>query len=269
MEQMKIYPYLLDEKRITGYYEILLDNKYKLVEYEKKKDQEFYDYFLPKIRNFMFWTFNIKEAEDITKQEFSKMSNDLKSCTCGGYFCNIFEKEDTIVVCFETGICFAITKDDKALKKLKQYEKTENLEEINIRKEKVYDLPSEIKESDVNSKNPRLMLYILQIYKEIFLKKIQKEMQKEDDFEKSRIAFVKFTENIYNIEETDQKEEEKLVEKWKKELNIDKLYLKVENQYDLLYRNNKLNYNSDLNKFCIALFIVAIIIGIINLSTLF
>ncbi len=269
MEQMKIYPYLIDEKRLAGYYEILLDNKFKLVEYNKNQDKEFYDYFLPKTRNFVFWTFNIKEAEEITKQEFNKMSNDLKACTCGNYFCNVFEKENTIVICFETGICLAVTSDDKILKKLKEYEETENLEEINLRKEKSYDLPVEIKEEEVNSKNPRLMLYVLQIYKDIFLKKVQKEMQKEDDFEKSRASFVKFTENIYNIEEADQKEEKKLVEKWKQNLEIDKTYLKAEDQFDLLYKNNKLNYNSDLTKFSIALFIVAIIIGIINLSTLF
>lgn len=268
MEQMKIYPYLIDEKILTGYYELLLDSKFKLVEYDKKKDTEFYEYFLPETRNFMFWTFNLKNEEKTSQDEFEKMSNDLKSCTCGNYFCNIFEKNSTIVICFKSGICFAITNDDKQLKKLKKYEKTINLESINVRSEKEFNIPEEVKYKEINSKNPRLLLFIIQIYKQIFLSKIQKEMQKEENFDKSRSSFVEFTEKIYNVEETDKKEEIEILEKWKTELKIEKTYIKVENQYDLLYKNNKLNYNTDLVKFSIALFIVAIILGIINLSSM-
>ena len=90
-------------------------------------------------------------------------------------------------------------------------------------------------------------------------------MQSEENFERSRSSFVKFTEKIFNLDETDKEEEKNLIENWKKELKLEETYIKVDNQFDLLYKNNKLNYNNDLVKFSIALFIVAIILGIINL----
>ena len=160
MEQMKIYPYIIDEKRMSGYYEILLDNKFKLAEYNKKKNSETYEYFLPETRNYVLWTFNLGnkkknsetyeyflpetrnyvlwtfnlgENECTTSTEFNKMTNDLKACTCGNYYCNIFEKENSIVICFETGICFAISDDEKEIKKIKKYEQTIDLEKINLR----------------------------------------------------------------------------------------------------------------------------------------
>lgn len=265
MEQMKIYPYIIDEKRIAGYYEILLDNKYKLVEYNKKNDNEIYEYFLPEIRNYLLWTFNLGENAQNTSTEFNKMSNDLKACTCGNYYCNIFKKGNSIIICFNTGICFAISNDEKEIKKIKKYEKIIELETINFRNEKYYTIPEKIEKENITEKNPRLIAYVLQIYKQIYLNKIQKEMQSEENFRRSRISFEKFTEKIFNIDETDLEEEKNIIENWKKELKLEEIYIKVDNQFDLLYKNNKLNYNSDLVKFSIALFIVAIILGIINL----
>ena len=265
MEQMKIYPYIIDEKRMSGYYEILLDNKFKLAEYNKKKNSEIYEYFLPETRNYVLWTFNLGENECTTSTEFNKMTNDLKACTCGNYYCNIFEKGNSIVICFETGICFAISDDEKEIKKIKKYEQTIDLEKINLRKEKYYAIPEEINKEGINVNNPRLISYVIQLYKQVYLNKIQKEMQSEENFERSRSSFVKFTEKIFNLDETDKEEEKNLIENWKKELKLEETYIKVDNQFDLLYKNNKLNYNNDLVKFSIALFIVAIILGIINL----
>lgn len=265
MEQIKIYPYIIDEKRLSGYYEILLDNKFKIVEYNKKKNSELYEYFLPETRNYILWTFNLKDKEESTSTEFNKMSNDLKACTCGNYYCNIFQKGSSIVICFETGICFAISNDEKEVNKIKKYEQTIDIEKINLRKEKYYSIPEEINKYDIDENNPRLISYVIELYKKIYLNKIQLEMQSEENFEKSRVSFVKFTEKIFNLDETDKEEEKNLIEDWKKELKLEQSYIKVDNQFDLLYKNNKLNYNNDLVKFSIALFIVAIILGIINL----
>ena len=174
MEQMKIYPYIIDEKRMSGYYEILLDNKFKLAEYNKKKNSEVYEYFLPETRNYVLWTFNLGENERTTSTEFNKMTNDLKACTCGNYYCNIFEKGNSIVICFETGICFAISDDEKEIKKIKKYEQTINLEKINLRKEKYYTIPEEINKDNINVNNPRLISYVIQLYKQVYLNKIQR-----------------------------------------------------------------------------------------------
>ena len=57
--EKKIYPYLISEQQMIGYYEILLDQKYKVKLFDKKKEKEIYDTLLPHIKDFMFWTFNV------------------------------------------------------------------------------------------------------------------------------------------------------------------------------------------------------------------
>ena len=43
MEQKKIYPYIIDEGRMAGYYELLLEDKFKLKIFDKKKDSKIYE----------------------------------------------------------------------------------------------------------------------------------------------------------------------------------------------------------------------------------
>ena len=219
MEKRKIYPYIIDNKRLAGYYEILLDDGYKVKVFNKKKDKEIYDTFLPIIKEYMFWTFNVTN-----KTEFNNLSNDLKGTVCAGYKCNIFEKKDTLVICFCSGVCFVITEDKKEVQKL-------------------------------------------ELYKMIYLNKLQNEIQNPNIFEKTRKKFVEFTQEIFNVtisEKFDEKEQ-KQIEKWEKELKLDKKYIEVENQFELLYKNYNLNDNKTETLFLIMLVGVVIIIGIINL----
>ena len=63
--------------------------------------------------------------------------------------------------------------------------------------------------------------------------------------------------------ETDK---DKYCEELKTRFNLEKLYLAVENQFDLLYKNNKLNENLIYKRFILILLVVLIIIGVINLG---
>lgn len=254
MEQKKIYPYLIDNKRLAGYYELLLDDSYKVKIFSKNKDKEIYNTFLPKIKEYMFWSFNISN-----KTEFNKLSNDLKGTVCAGYKCNIFEKKNTLVVCFETGICFVITDDEKEVKKLVKYKEQEKMKEINLSETTTYDIKTE--------KETMLYTYILELYKMIYLNKLQQEIQNPNTFERARKKFVEFTQEIFNttISEKFDEKEQKQVEKWEKELNLDKRYVEVENQFELLYKNYSLNESKTETLFLIMLVGVVIVIGIINL----
>lgn len=264
MEQKKIYPYLIESKRIAGYYEMLLDDGYRLKIFDRKKEKEIYNYFLPVIRDYMFWTFHLKESK---KEEFEDLQDDLKAAVCGNYNCNIFEKGDSRVMCFSSGICFAITSNKKIADTLVKYEEKEKMKQINLREDECYSVPEEIAGKDV-MKAPELYAYVLQLYKMIYLNKIQKEIQLKNMFDKARNSFVSFTQKIYNVKETDKmnEEDENLCEKWAKELNIEQKYIKIENEFDLLYKNNKLNENQTIQRFCIVLFAILILIGIINLG---
>lgn len=255
MEQkkLKIYPYLIDGKRMAGYYELLLEDNFKMKIFDKKKDKELYDHFMPSIREYLFWSYDIDQKEEYL--EYSNLKNDLKAAICSRYTCNIFEKKSSIVICFNTGICFAITDDEKIVKEITKYEDIQKMEEINLRTEDTYELKDKKEEHKYS--------YILELYKLIFLNKVNKELQNPNLFDKARNEFVEFTQKVYSITETDKDE---YCEELKEKLKLDKIYLSVENQFDLLYRNNKLNENIIYKRFLIILLIVFILIGVINLG---
>ena len=245
MEQKKIYPYLIDEKRMAGYYELILEDKFNL--------KEIYDYFLPNIRKYLFWSFDMNLKEEIN--DFKKMKNDLKAAVCSCYTCNVFEKDENVVVCFNTGVCFAIINDKKLLKSLTKYESLKEMEEINLRSTDSYEL--------MDDKEEHKYAYILELYKLIYINKLNKDLQNPDTFDKTRNEFVQFTQEVYDITETDK---DQFCNKSKEKFNLDKNYISLENQFDLLYKNNKLNENLIYKRFIIILLVVLVIIGIINLG---
>lgn len=258
----KIYPYLIEEQKINHYYKSLLNNKYSLRFFESKKDNNIYKTFLPTIRNYMFWTFNISDnnMQSANKKEFEKMSVEMKSAICNNYKCNIFENAGTTIVCFKNGICFAITDDAKKANKAKEKDLIIKMESINLRSKDTYDVTDEMENNEAV-----LFLYILQLYKMIFMSKVQKDIQQESKFHKTRRDFVLFIEKIYSIKATDQKEMMKLCQKWEKDLDIEKLCVNIDNEFDILYKNNKLNENINYVKMGIILLVIAIIVGIVNL----
>ena len=53
---------------------------------------------------------------------------------------------------------------------------------------------------------------------------------------------------------------------WEQKLGLDKLYISVENKFDILYRNIKLDNHNTMFRIIIILLVVLIIIGTINLG---
>lgn len=264
MEKVKIYPYLIDKSRLSGYYEILFDEGYDLKRFEKKTNKAIYDWFLPSIKDYLFWTFNLT-FDSNKNEEFTKIQKDLKAAICGEYDCNIFKKDEDIVICFKQGICFAITDKKENIIKLKKYQQKDLMKIINLRDEDSYNIPKEsVKEGKKIEDSPELYAYILQLFKMIYLNKIHKDIQKQSKFDRTRNDFVEFTEKVYNLDITDKNKGSDLCTRWSKELKLDDLYLKIDNEFDLLYKNNKLNYNKNLTICSVVLFIIAIIIGIVN-----
>ncbi len=119
-----IYPYIVNEKNYERYLHKLLSSKeYKLKIFDKERDADLYEYFLPKIRSTMLWSM------DYDKYRFSKFNNidkKMQTTLLAKYPCVIFEynisndiqgktdKHDGIffnitsleIICFNTGICF-------------------------------------------------------------------------------------------------------------------------------------------------------------------
>lgn len=123
-----IYPYLIEEENYKKYIQGLVNNKKcKIRFFDKKKDIHLYTYFLPKIKDFMFWSFELSQSG---LKDFEKLDSTVKSTLLSQHECNIFnyklpenlqgkvqtdnsiffEISEIKVICFKTGICFLLFK---------------------------------------------------------------------------------------------------------------------------------------------------------------
>lgn len=123
-----IYPYIIDENNYTNYmYKLLKNKKCKLKIFEQEKYPGMYNYFLPRIQEYMFWTFDLRKNRI---KELQSMNVRTKAAILSKYHCNIFEYELTKdmqakvgekngiffdiekieLVCFNSGISFLLLK---------------------------------------------------------------------------------------------------------------------------------------------------------------
>lgn len=123
-----IHPYIINEQKYDKYLlRLLKDKNCKMKIFEKEKDLDLYTYFLPNIRNYMFWSFELNNAK---VKSFKELSNSMKVSILSKKPCTIFEydlgkdvqgkigEENGVffdvskveIVCFNTGICFLLFK---------------------------------------------------------------------------------------------------------------------------------------------------------------
>lgn len=123
-----IYPYIIPQNKYAKYVKQLLEDKRcKLQFFDKEKQVELFDYFLPNIRRQLFPSF---EWNELKKKKFQEMSKEMQVNVLCQNTCNLFEyqlekqiqakteDQDGIffqidhiqMVCFSTGICFLLFK---------------------------------------------------------------------------------------------------------------------------------------------------------------
>ena len=121
-----IHPYMVEKSKYDKYIlRLLKDKRCRLKIFEKEKDMNIYNHFLPHFRNYIFPTFELREEK---LREFNNLKPELKSkivskqcCACFSY--NLaesikgkvdenndegifFDVEKIEIICFNTGICF-------------------------------------------------------------------------------------------------------------------------------------------------------------------
>lgn len=123
-----IYPYIVNENKYTKYLLKLLNSKYfELKIFQKEKDYDIHKYFLPKIKDYMFSSFNygtpkIRMLEDM-KNETKASQLSKEPCTIFEYKIKrdiqgkiqenqgiFFKIQKLELICFNTGICFLCIK---------------------------------------------------------------------------------------------------------------------------------------------------------------
>ena len=80
-----IYPYLIPKKDYTNYlYSLLKNKKCKFKIFDRKKDIDIDTYFLPEIKNNLFWTMDVKQdgLKDYEKLDERMKANLLSQKNC-------------------------------------------------------------------------------------------------------------------------------------------------------------------------------------------
>ena len=114
-----------------------------------------------------------------------------------------------------------------------------------------------------------LYTYILNLYKKIYLKKLDFEFEHPQKVSQTRKHFVEFTKQLWIQEITDDEVGSWLNHQIAKKLEVDRLYHEIKNQYDLLYKDMKVEKNTKIMIVLIAILGISLIINIISLLNLF
>lgn len=110
-----------------------------------------------------------------------------------------------------------------------------------------------------------LYTYILELYKKFLFKKINYEFNQSGTFKKVENVFLNFTKKLWIQDITDDEFGKILNGKWHEYLEIEEIFFKIKNKYDILYKKYNVEQFSKKNgKFAIAI-VVLIVIGVINL----
>jgi len=119
-----IYPYIVDESKYGKYLlKLMKDKKCEYKYFEKEKDLDIYNFFLPSIRSYMFPTFELRgqnlknfdrmkdeeKLKELLKHHVAYFNYNLAQDVQGkvGSEDGVFFKVEGIeIICFDTGICF-------------------------------------------------------------------------------------------------------------------------------------------------------------------
>ncbi len=123
-----IYPYVVEENKYEKHLYKLLTNKHcKIKQFNKAKEDRFFQFFLPKTREYMFWNLGYQNAKIEKLKDFDTK---MQAVLLNKYPCTIFEYDilkdiqgkagkdvgvffninKIEIVCFKTGICFLLIK---------------------------------------------------------------------------------------------------------------------------------------------------------------
>lgn len=115
--------------------------------------------------------------------------------------------------------------------------------------------------------NQYFYTYIIELYKNIYLKKIAVEYKKNKTQE-TRKKFINFSKNIWIQEITSQNEGNNFAKNWKKVLELETEYKEVKNKYDLMYKESELEKNEKINKIILVVLFISLVLNIINFCML-
>ena len=113
--------------------------------------------------------------------------------------------------------------------------------------------------------NQYFYLYILSLYKKIFLLKLSNEFKIYDRIIKLRKSFIDFTGNIWNKEVTQDDSGALYYRTINRALELDTLYSDIQNKYEVIYKDLDIEKNTNFNTIVTILLIFSLMFNTINL----
>lgn len=117
--------------------------------------------------------------------------------------------------------------------------------------------------------NEYFYTYIFALYQKFYLNKLLNDFKNTKEIERNKEEFIKFTNDIWIHEITNNDNGNLMYKEILKGLELDEIYEKVKRQYDIAYKNSKVKNNEKLNKVILFMLIVSLIVNVINFIILY
>lgn len=112
--------------------------------------------------------------------------------------------------------------------------------------------------------NQYLYTYILNLYKKFYLKKIENDFQNINKIKKARREFIDFTKKVWIQEITEDEAGSYFNYNITKVLDLDRFYMEIRNQYDILYKEYNIEKNHKTLRYIFISMVILIIVTVLN-----
>ena len=112
--------------------------------------------------------------------------------------------------------------------------------------------------------NEYFYTYILNLYKKIYLKKLETEFKKSSNLKVTRKKFIEFTKNLWVLDITEDEIGSNINYRLSKIFELDKLYYEIKTKYDILYKEMNIEKNSKGIIFVTIILVISLIFNVLN-----
>ena len=116
--------------------------------------------------------------------------------------------------------------------------------------------------------NQYFYTYIINLYKKIYLKKLENEFKNGKNIKKARRKFIDFTKKMWIQEITDDETGTLLNHKLQEVFELEELYGEVKNKYDVLYKELNIERNRNSLIIISVILVISLILNILNFIAL-
>lgn len=116
--------------------------------------------------------------------------------------------------------------------------------------------------------NQYFYTYIINLYKKIYLKKLESDFKNGKNIKKTRRKFIEFTQKMWIQEITDDETGTLLNHKLQEVFELEKLYGEVKNKYDVLYKELNIERNRNSLIIISVILVISLILNILNFIAL-